>query len=126
MKVRFEKIEVDFTPEEVEGPIGKGFIALMENQKSTETKEKLLPMNEVADQLGMTPESFRLWLHTDQDLKKVARIRDGSLVVSSDSKAHKYFFMSEVEPLLRKKRNNQPIRYYEPKPSFKNTSLRSG
>lgn len=97
MKIVLKEVQVDLSVEEATGPVGQLFSKWME-QTPNPQETCLLPTTEIAHQLKMGLEAFRLWLYRDDRLQKIAYLRDGSRAPLG-SRAAKYFRLAEVRVL---------------------------
>ncbi len=103
MKITLKEVQVDLSQEEAKGPVGQMFSKWIE-QTPNPQETCLLPTAEIAHQLKMSIDAFRLWLYRDERLQKLAYLRDGSRPPMR-SRAAKYFRLSEIRPLIPLKKN---------------------
>ncbi len=96
MKIVLKEVELHLSQEEA-GPVGQLFSKWIEKTPSPQ-ETCLLPAAEIAHQLKMGHEAFRLWLYRDERLQKLAYLRDGSSAPLG-SRATKYFRLAEVRQL---------------------------
>lgn len=102
MKIVLKELQLELPMEEVNTPLGQALsLLLMRSNLSDEMT--LQPVKEIAKQLEISPEAFRIWLFRDEELRKMAYLSDGTKAPSK-SRASKYFRMADIRPIALKRK----------------------